>query len=280
MAAPAPLGTPPFRLPGGVGMPRIGIGTWRMGEEAADEATEIAALRRALDRGFTHLDTAEMYGEGGAETVLGKAIAGEDRARLFITSKFYPWHATADAMEAACQRSLRRLGTDWLDLYLLHWPGGTPMEETLEGAARLKARGVIRAFGVSNVDASDMKALARRGLLEGIEVNQVMHNPARRGIEVDLLPLLEEHGIACMAYTPIEPRTMAGNAAFREIAGAEGLSPAGLALGRACPIPKAATLAHVDELADAAARRLSAETMAAIDRAFPRPERPVPLDII
>jgi len=265
MSTPAttPLGTPPIRLKCGLEMPHVGFGTWRMGETPSEEAAEIAALRRALERGFVHFDTAEMYGEGGAEEVLGRAIADVPRESLFLTSKVYPWHARADQVVEACERSLGRLGVDHLDLYLLHWPGQTPVEDTLEGARRLKEAGKIRAFGVSNFDVHEVGDLARRGLLDGIEVNQLMHNPARRGIEVDLLPLLEELGIACMAYTPIEPEAMEANPAFREIAEAEGLSPAALALawhvtlGRTCPIPKSATPAHVDALAEAAARRRS-----------------------
>lgn len=277
---------PPIRLTSGAEMPALGVGTWRMGEDRGAAENEVAALRRALDRGFCHIDTAEMYGEGGAEEILGRALAGQDRDALFLTSKFYPQNASAARMTAACERSLRRLGIDCLDLYLLHWPGATPFEETLEGAAQLKAAGKIRAFGVSNFDAQELAGLTERGLAAEIEVNQVLHNPSRRGIEFDLLPQMAASGIACMAYTPIEPRRMAANPGFAKIAAEEGLAPAELALawhltlGRTCPIPKAAQPRHLDGLARAAERRLSAETMAAIDRAFPPPAAPEPLEIL
>lgn len=286
MSDPSPFGAPVFALRSGGAMPGIGFGTWRIGESPGEAERENAALRRALDRGFTHFDTAEMYGEGGSEEILGTAIAGVPRERLFLTSKFYPHHARADQMVAACDRSLRRLGVEWLDLYLLHWPGGTPFEETLEGARRLREAGKIRAFGVSNFDADGMAHLFAAGLSEAIEVNQILHNPSRRGVEFDLLPLLAAHGVACMAYTPIEPHRLSRSAAFRALAEAEGLSPAQLALawhmtrGSTCPIPKSATPEHVDALADAAAMRLRAATMGAIDAAFPAPTRAEPLEIL
>lgn len=267
-------------------MPRLGFGTWRMGESPRTADAEVAALRHALACGFTHLDTAEMYGEGGAETLVGRAIAGEDRSRLFLTSKFYPHHAAADQVVAACERSLARLGTDSLDLYLLHWPGSTPFEETLEGVERLLSAGKIASFGISNFDANEVASLFDSGLGDRIDCNQVLYNPARRGIEFDLLPLLERLGVACVAYTPIEPRRLAANAGFARIAADCGLAPATLALawhmtrGRACPIPKAATLDHIDALADAAGIRLPEDVMAAIDDAFPPPDGPRRLEIL
>ncbi|MEM6944075.1 MAG: aldo/keto reductase [Pseudomonadota bacterium] len=273
-------------LRSGAEMPAIGFGTWRMGEDRGEAVGEQAALARALERGFLHFDTAEMYGEGGAETVLGAALRGVERERMFLTSKFYPWHAGAGDMVACCEASLRRLGTDYLDLYLLHWPGSVPMEETLEGAERLRARGLIRAFGVSNFDAGEMQSLAAAGLDNAIEANQVLYNPSRRGIEFDLLPWLEERGIVCIAYTPIEPQRLSANAAFRSVAEDAGLGVAELALAwhmtqaRACPIPKAATLAHVDALADAAERRLGEDLLAAIDAACPPPTAASPLEIL
>lgn len=267
-------------------MPRLGFGTWRMGETAAVAKDEIAALRHAAERGFTHFDTAEMYGEGGAERLLGQAIEGLDRARLFLTSKFYPHNAGKDEVVRACERSLARMGVDHLDLYLLHWPGSTPFEETLEGVERLFSAGKIATFGISNFDADEVGSLFAAGLGDRIDVNQVLYNPARRGIEFDLLPLLDRLEVVCVAYTPLEPGRMARNPAFAGIAAQVGLTPATLALawamtrGAACPIPKAATRAHVDALADAASLRLTDDVMAAIDVAFPRPDGPRRLEIL
>lgn len=257
-----------------------------MGEDPSAAADEIAALRRAHDRGFRHFDTAEMYGEGESERLLGHALSGLPRDELFLTSKFYPYHARSDQVISACERSLARLGTDHLDLYLLHWPGGTPFEETLEGAERLLSSGKIAAFGISNFDAQEMVALEVAGLTERISVNQVLYNPARRGIEFDLLPWLTERGMVCVAYTPIEPDRLGRSAAFCEVAREAGCTPAELALAwhmthaMACPIPKSATPAHVDALADAAAMRLSADVMAAIDAVYPPPDAPLPLEIL
>ncbi|MEM7498364.1 MAG: aldo/keto reductase [Pseudomonadota bacterium] len=273
-------------LRSGVEMPVPGFGTWRLGEDPLSAGREEAALRRAIERGFRHFDTAEMYADGGSEELLGRVLAGTDRSALFLCSKFYPHHARADQVVAACERSLARLGTDYLDLYLLHWPGSTPFEETLEGARRLVDTGKIRAFGLSNFDVGEMETLIDHGLDELVDVNQVLYNPSRRGIEFNLLPLLQRRRIACVAYTPIEPRRMAGNTAFRQLADAAGLSPPALAFawhltrGGACPIPKAARIEHVDALADAAGRRLTEAVMAAIDEAFPPPDRPQPLEIL
>ncbi|MEM9783458.1 MAG: aldo/keto reductase [Pseudomonadota bacterium] len=276
----------PVPLKSGLAMPGLGLGTWRMGEDPGAERDEIAAIRRAVERGITHIDTAEMYGEGDCEALLGRAIQGLARERLFIVSKVYPWNASAEGMAEACAASLRRLGTDYLDLYLLHWPGAIAFEQTLEGAAQLKAEGRIRAFGVSNVDASMVAALARSGLDDAVEANQVMYNPARRGIEVDLLPLMAERGIAAVAYTPLEPDRLRRNRGFVALAADLGLAPPVLALAwhltraQAVPIPKAGRVAHVDALVEAAGITLTAEVLEEIDRLFPAPTRPQPLDII
>lgn len=273
------------KLRSGLEMPTPGYGTWRLGEELSQEAEELSALARAMELGFTHFDTAEMYGEGATESLLGRAIAGR-REGLFLTSKVYPWNASQEGIVRACEGSLKRLGTDVIDVYLLHWPGSAPFEETLEGALRLRAAGKIRAFGVSNFDASEMESLIATGLAEEIEVNQVMYNPSRRGIEFDLLPLLETHGIACMAYTPIEPQRLARIPRFVALAEAAGLSVAGLALAwqrtraRTVPIPKAGTPAHAEDLWHAGTVRLDAETLAAIERVCPPPAGPRPLDIL
>ena len=276
----------PILLKSGVALPSPGFGTWRMGETPGDRPEEIAALRRAVELGFRHFDTAEMYGEGEAERVMGEAFAGLDRDGLFLVSKVYPWNAGADEMAAACEASLSRLGTGYLDLYLLHWPGSVPFEDTLEGARRLKAEGKIRAFGVSNFDTRGLGRLIDNKLADEIDVNQVMFNPARRGIEFDLLPLMARHGIVGVAYTPLEPYMLSRHAGFRAVAGEAGLSPAQLAMawhmtrGLAVPIPKAGKVAHVEALAAATSISLTTEQLAAVDAAFPAPTRPQPLDIL
>jgi len=266
-------------------MPRIGIGTWHMGEDPRAAETEIAALRHARDLGFTHFDTAEMYAEGGAEAILGRAFAGQARDGLFLTSKVYPWNAAAPDMIAACERSLDRLKTDHIDLYLLHWPGSVPFEDTLEGACTLLEPGKIRAFGISNFDTQGLQRLIDHGLTDLMTVNQVMHNIPFRGVELDLFPLMAEHGITAVAYSPLElgpTRTIPG---MEELAWDEDLTVAQLVLawhmsrGLAVPIPKSSRIDHLDALAAAARTQLSPATIAQIDRLAPLPSRPVPLEI-
>lgn len=267
-------------------MPCPGLGTWHMGDHASTADDEIAALRHAHEVGFRHFDTAEMYGDGGAEQVLGQALAAIPRDDFFLTSKFYPHNASRDRMITACEASLDRLGIEVIDLYLLHWPGGTPFEETLEGARKLLDQGKIRAFGVSNFDTRGMSGLIDAGMADMIDVNQVMHNPARRGIEFDLLPLLDRHRIACVAYTPIEPDLVADAAGFAAIAAEADLTPVQLAMAwhctrrLACPIPKSATPANIDALAAATKITLTEDQLQQIDAVFPPPVRPEALDII
>ncbi|MEM7189978.1 MAG: aldo/keto reductase [Pseudomonadota bacterium] len=273
-------------LQGGNEMPMVGFGTWRMGEDASEAHNEIEALQHAYDRGFRHFDTAEMYGSGGSERVLGEALAEVPRGELFVTSKFYPYNAGRADMASACAASLDRLAMDYLDLYLLHWPGSTPIQETLAGAEDLLSQGLIRSFGISNFDAASIAEMRAAGLTDRIAVNQVLYNPARRGIEFDLLPLMQEIGMICVAYTPIEPHRIGANAAFADVARQAGLSPAQLALawqvtrGVTCPIPKSATKANIDALADAVGTPLSPETLAAIDEACPPPTQPQPLETL
>lgn len=275
-----------IELKSGLLLPPFGFGTWKLGEASGVRTTEIAAVRHAIDLGFDHLDTAEMYGDGATEDLLGEAIAGINRADLILTSKVYPWNAGAQDMVRACEASLDRLGTGFLDLYLLHWPGSVPFEDTLEGAERLKASGKIRAFGISNFDARGLSRLIDAGLDDAIEVNQVMYNPSRRGIEFDLLPAMDAASIACVAYTPIEPARLSRNDAFQAVAQDLGMDVAGLAMawhvsrGAAIPIPKASTVAHVDQLRAAVDVVLDSETLARIDAAFPPPNSPQPLDIL
>ena len=273
-------------LKSGLALPPIGFGTWRLGEDSARSEDEIAALRRAVELGFMHIDTAEMYGDGATERLVGQAISGMQRDALILTSKVYPWNAGRTDMIAACEGSLKRLGTDYLDLYLLHWPGSVPIAETLAGAEALLAAGKIRAFGVSNFDSDDLARVLAVGSGVAIEINQVMYNPARRGIEWDLLPLMQREGIVCVAYTPIEPGRVARNPGFAQLAAEAALTPAELALawhvtrGAAIPIPKAGTVAHVESLHRAAEIRLDAATLAGIDAVFPPPDGPSRLDIL
>ena len=279
-----PLG--PVTLRSGIEMPALGFGTWHLGENRANWQSEATALLHAIDVGFTHFDTAEMYGEGSTEQLLGEVIHQRQRDRLFLTSKVYPWNADGTRMVEACDASLKRLQTDYLDLYLLHWPGGVPFEKTLEGAEALLTAGKIRAFGVSNFDALELQSMAAAGLVGRIDVNQVMYNPARRGIEFDLLPALQANRIACVAYTPLEPNRIDRSSGFKAIASEAGLSPAQLALawhmthGAAVPIPKASRIDHVDALLTASSIRLSTDQLDAIDTAFPPPRSAQPLDII
>lgn len=261
-----------------IAIPAVGIGTWHMGENAAERDSEVAALRHAIDLGFTHFDTAEMYADGGAERVLGEAIAEDDRDALFIVSKFYPWNGDPDAMLASCTASLDRLGIDRLDLYLLHWAGDVAFEETLEGARRLMDEGKIGAFGVSNFDADALRDLSDRQLLDLVAANQVMHNIPHRAAEIDLFPLMAEKGIAGIAYSPLEIGPMRAIDGLGDIAERAGLDLAQLAvawhltLGLAAPIPKSADKRHLDDLAAAVkAAPLAADIMQAIDEAAPLP---------
>lgn len=278
--------TETFTLKSGLVLPAFGLGTWKLGEDGGSHDREVAAVLHAVERGFIHIDTAEMYGEGATERLLADAIAQTSREGLIVTSKVYPWNAGRRDIVTACECSLDRLGIDWIDLYLLHWPGNVPFAETLEGALHLRAQGKIRAFGISNFDAHALEHLIAAGLAEEVEVNQVMYNPSRRGIEYDLLPLMDEAGLVCMAYTPIEPARLARSRPFTELAAEQGLTSVQLAFawaltaGRAIPIPKASTIAHVDELAAVLDRPLDRATMERIDAIFPPPGSPQPLDIL
>lgn len=283
---PSTLASSTTRLKSGLEMPSPGFGTWHMGESRASADKERKALHHAFECRFRHFDTAEMYGDGGSEILIGEAFAGFNRSEYFLTSKFYPHHARADQMIEACERSLDRLQTDYLDLYLLHWPGGTPFDETLRGADRLLSQGKIRGFGVSNVDTSMMSRIIDYGLDSLIDVNQVMYNPCRRGIEFDLLPLMQMQNITCIAYTPLEPRALNRNQSFKELANEAGLTTTQLAFAWhltrniACPIPKSATPAHIDDLVAASQVTLNDHQLAVIDECFPAPTRSEPLDII
>ncbi|WP_265587590.1 aldo/keto reductase [Sphingomicrobium arenosum] len=277
----------PFRpAAADIEIPAVGIGTWHMGEDGSQRAREVEALRHAMKLGFTHFDTAEMYADGGAEEVLGEAIADSDRDTLFLVSKFYPWNADPDAMLASCAASLDRLGIEQLDLYLLHWPGDVPFEETLEGARRLMDEGRIRAFGVSNFDEDALADLADRQLLDLVAANQVMHNIPHRAAEAGLFPFMAEREIAAIAYSPLEVGPMRQIDGLEDVAEEAGLTLAQLAiawhvsLGLAAPIPKSANKAHLDDLAAAVrAAPLPPAMMQAITATAPLPDPGTPLPI-
>lgn len=270
---------PALTLPSGDTMPVLGQGTWRMGESRRRRQDEIDALRLGLDLGMTLLDTAEMYAEGGAEDVVGEAIRGR-RDEVFLVTKVMPSHASARGTVAACEASLRRLGTDRVDLYLLHWPGRIPLAETVEGFERLAAAGKIRHWGVSNFGVSDLEPLAG----EPVAANQVLYNLTRRGIEHDLLPWCRSHGIPVMAYSPVEQGRLLRHRVVRAVAEGHRVSPAQVALAWVLrqdgmnTIPKAASVSHVRENRAALDLRLTPEDMARLDDAFPPPAGAQPLE--
>jgi diketogulonate reductase-like aldo/keto reductase len=270
-------------LPGGQSVPALGLGTWRMGESAGSEAAEVKAIARGVALGMTLVDTAEMYGDGEAERRVAKAIAGK-RDEIFLVSKVLPENATRKGTIAACERSLKRLGTDRIDLYLLHWRGSVPLGETLAGFEDLQRAQKIRYWGVSNFDIADLDDLAAAGGIH-CAANQVLYNLARRGIEWQVLPRCRAAGMMVMAYSPLEQGRMLGTAALKKIAAARGVSAAQIALAWALDqgasvIPKATSLAHVEDNAAAAAIALTREDTAALDRAFPPPKAPRPLDTL
>ncbi len=274
------------RLPDGTAVPALGQGTWHMGERRGAAGDEAAALRLGLDLGMTLIDTAEMYGEGGAEEVVGKAIAGR-RDEVFLVSKVYPQNASAEGVPAACARSLKRLRTDRIDLYLLHWRGRFPLAETVAAFEALRSAGKIRFWGVSNLDRADMDELA--GVPGGVAcaTDQVLYHPGERGIEFDLLPWCRQRAMPVMAYSPIgQAGRMLRSRALTEVGRRHGTTPAQVAIawGLRHPdvisIPKAASAEHVRENAAAGALTLTAEDLAAIDAEFPPPRRKQGLAIL
>lgn len=268
-------------LPDGGTMPVLGLGTWMMGERKSDAAAELAALQLGLDLGLNLIDTAEMYGNGGAETIVRDAIDGR-RDQIFLVSKVLPQNASRSGTVKACEASLKRLGTDRLDLYLLHWAGSHPVDETIEGFEQLRRAGKILRWGVSNFDLAEMEPL------DGTAVagNQVLYNLARRGIEFDLLPWCRARRVPIMAYSPIEQGRILNNRALVSLAKAHGCSAAQLALAwllrqeGVVTIPKASTLAHVRENRAALDMVLSDAECAALDQAFPPPRKPTPLAML
>jgi diketogulonate reductase-like aldo/keto reductase len=272
-------------LPAGALVPALGIGTWRYGEDRARRADEIATLRLALDLGVTLIDTAEMYGEGRSEELIGEAIAGR-RAEAFLVSKVYPHNATRKGAIAACERSLRRLRTDVLDLYLLHWRGSVPLAETLEAFTALREAGKIRFFGVSNLDRDDMQELWQLPGGRNVETNQLLYNLSRRGIEWELLPWLRERKIPVMAYSPIEQARLVENRKLIDFARRHGMTPAQAALAWLLAqddiivIPKTGHPGRLRENVGALAHPLSKLQLAELDRLFPPPSSGGPLEML
>ena len=272
-------------LPSGEVVPALGQGTWGMGDDPRRRDAEVAALRLGLDLGLTLIDAAEMYADGAAEEVVGEAIAGR-RDEVFLVSKVMPQNASRRGTIAACERSLRRLGTDRLDLYLLHWRGRTPLAETIDAFATLQREGKIRRWGVSNLDPADMRELVRAAGGAAVATDQVLYNLTRRGIEFDLLPWCRERGIPVMAYSPIEQGRMLAHPALRAIAERRDATPAQVALAwllrqeGVIAIPKASDAGHVRENHAALTLHLTAEDITDLDRAFPPPTRPQPLEML
>jgi diketogulonate reductase-like aldo/keto reductase len=272
-------------LPEGEAVPMLGQGTWYLGEGRRPRAVELAALRLGLDLGMSLIDTAEMYGDGAAERLVGEAIAGR-RDEVFLVSKVLPKNATQSGTIAACERSLERLRTDQIDLYLLHWRGPVPLAETLDGLEALIRAGKIRYWGVSNFDVTDMMALRAIKGGAAAATDQVLYNLTRRGIEWELLPWCREHRMPIMAYSPIEQGRLLGHPVLREIAARHGATPAQVALAwvlrhsDVIAIPRSGAPAHVEENRVALDLQLTDQDLTTLDRAFPPPIGPQPLEMI
>jgi diketogulonate reductase-like aldo/keto reductase len=269
----------------GTRVPALGQGTWTMGEDAAQARREVSALAAGLDLGMTLIDTAEMYGDGGAERVVGKAIAGR-RDEVFLVSKAYPQNAGRKSLPAACESSLARLGTDRLDLYLLHWRGRVPLAETVEAMEALLRAGKILRWGVSNFDVDDMAKLVALPGGGGCATNQVCYHLGERGIEWDLLPWMRARKMPLMAYSPLGQAALLRDARLAELAATEGRTPAQLALAwtwrdrGVITIPQSARIAHLRENRNAVGLRWTPALASAFDRAFPPPTAPSRLAVL
>ena len=264
-------------FPDGASVPALGQGTWRMGESQGERRQEMAALRLGVELGMTLIDTAEMYGEGEAESLLSEALAGI-REQVFLVSKVYPQNAGRGRLERACEASLERLGTDRLDLYLLHWRGSVPLAETVEGMEALVRAGKIIRWGVSNLDLRDIQELWSAGG-ERCATNQVLYNITERGPEFDLLPELKRRGVPVMAYSPVGQGRLPRSAALTAVAARHDASPFQVALAWALrdpaviAIPKATQEAHVRGNRKAADMVLTSQDLAELDADFPPPTR-------
>lgn len=272
-------------LPSGERVPAFGLGSWNIGDHRAARAEEIATLRLGLDLGARLIDTAEMYGDGRSEELIAEAIAGR-RDEVFLVSKVYPHNASAKGAIAACERSLKRLKTDRIDLYLLHWRGNVPLAETLQAFMRLQQAGKIRHFGVSNLDLGDMRELWRLPGGGAVATNQLLYNLTRRGIEWDLLPWLRERRVPLMAYSPLEQARLSGNRKLIGFAERHGMTPAQAALAwllardDVIVIPKTGRRERLKENLGALAHALTAAQLAELDRLFPPPAGASPLEML
>lgn len=274
--------TPVVEFRSGERIPALGMGTWHLGQGRHPDLVEIEALRTGIDLGMSLIDTAEMYGDGDSERLVGRAIAGR-RDSVFLVSKVLPSHATYERTILACEDSLARLGTDWLDLYFLHWRGEVPIEETVRAFEELKRRGMIRHWGVSNFDLPDIRELLELPGGRGFETDQVLYNLVHRGIEWNLLPWCQQDGVPIMAYSPLEQGQLIGDPVLRGIGARRKATSAQVALAwvirhpGVCAIPEAGTPAHVRENAGALRLVLHEDDAVELDAAFPPPSRPVPL---
>jgi diketogulonate reductase-like aldo/keto reductase len=279
------LAIPDVTLPDATAVPALGLGTWHMGESRRKAGREVAALALGLDLGMTLIDTAEMYGEGGAEEVVGRAIAGR-RREVFVVSKVYPHNAGRKSMRAACAKSLRRLRIDCLDLYLLHWRGRIPLAETVEAFEALRREGMIARWGVSNFGVDDMRKLWALPGGRACATNQVHYHLGERGIEWDLVPWMREQRMPVMAYCPLGEGRLLAERRLAAIAAQAGATPAQVALawlarrGDVIAIPQSSDLAHVRANRAATDVALDAATLAALDAAFPGPQGPRSLSVV
>lgn len=272
-------------LPCGERVPALGQGTWNIGDDPAARAGEIAALRRGLDLGLTLVDTAEMYGDGRSEQLVGEAIAGR-RDEVFLVSKVYPHNAARSAMQRSCEASLRRLRVEAIDLYLLHWPGNVPLAETIEGFEALQRAGKIRHWGVSNFDRDGMQEVWNTPGGEAAQVNQVLYHLDERGIEWDLRPWLRQRGVPVMAYSPFDQGRLLRKRPLLDFAQRHGMTPAQVAIAwllaqdDVIAIPKTGSPERLRDNAAALAHPLSPAQLAELDRLFPPPDGPTPLAML
>jgi len=264
-------------------LPVLGQGTWKMGESPARRKDEVAALRVGIELGMTLIDTAEMYGNGGAERVVAEAITG-CRERIFVVSKVMPQNASRQGTVAACERSLKRLGTDFIDLYLLHWESEYPLAETLEAFEQLRAQGKIKHYGVSNLDIESMRKAQELPLGKNIAANQVIYNLQRRGIERNVLPLSAQLGIALMAYSPLDQTRLAIKEALTRVSARHEVKAEVIALAwtlrhpHVIAIPKSSNPRHVEQNARASRIKFTEQDFSELESAYPPPKRTIPLE--
>lgn len=277
-----------IQLPDGENIPKLGLGTWYMGEQKSRLEREAAAVRYAMERGIRLIDTAEMYGNGGAEEVVGAAIASAaiPREDIFIVSKVLPSNAHHDDAIRACERSLARLGTGYIDMYLLHWRGAAPFSETIEAFEELQSAGKIRHFGVSNFDTRDMEEWLYCKGGKALACNQILYNLSRRGPEWDMLPFCRNHGVPVMAYSPLEQGRLQGDPVLARIAARYGVSDLQIALAwvlaqdNVIAIPKAVNHAHIDQNLAALDIQLDTEDHALLNAAYAPPDGPSHLEML